>query len=286
MLIKSVHKAIQILVLFSLSNPLLGITEISRALRLKKPTVQGLVRTLLKEGFLQQDMETRKYRLGLKIYELGTILAGNLEINQKASMPAHELAKKTGQLVHIAIPDKDSCIITLDAYPRSQPFLSRSFGPRSPLYCTALGKAILAFLDQREINLYIKAAKLIPYTSNTIVEKKQLLRELEETRRRGYSVNREEHLLNRAAIGAPIFERGGRLSAAISLVGDPNHIAGEKTNALATEVMATAMEISRNMGFFLEAPFMEWMNRTHPNRIRDYVAVALNRPAGTSRKAL
>jgi IclR family transcriptional regulator, KDG regulon repressor len=284
MLIKSVHKAIQILVLFSLSSPLLGITEISRALKLKKPTVQGLVRTLLKEGFLQQDRETRKYRLGLKIYELGIILAGNLEINQKASMPAHELAKKTEQLVHIAIPDQDSCIITLDAYPRSQPFLSRSFGPRSPLYCTALGKAILAFSDQRDIKSYMKGAKLIPYTSNTIVEKNRLLTELEETRRRGYSLNQEEHLLNRAAIGAPIFERGGRLSAAISLVGDPIHIMGEKMDALATEVMTTAMEISRNMGFFLEAPLTEWMNRTRPNLIRNYVAVALNRPAGNTPK--
>ena len=118
------------------------------------------------------------------------------------------------------------------------------------------------------------------------MEKKQLLKELEETRLRGYSVNREEHLLNRAGIGAPIFERGGRLSAAISLVGDPKYIMGEKTDALATEVMTTAMEISRNMGFFLEAPFTEWMNKTHPNLIRDYVAVALNRPAGNTFKAL
>jgi IclR family transcriptional regulator, KDG regulon repressor len=270
MLIKSVHKAIQILVLFSLSKPLLGITEISRELKMKKPTVQGLVRTLLKEGFLQQDRETKKYRLGLKIYELGIILAGNLEINQKASMPAHDLAKKTGQLVHIAIPDRDSCIITLDAYPRSQPFLSRSFGPRSPLYCTALGKAILAFSEPSEIDRYVKEARLIRYTSNTIVEKKQLQKELEETRRRGYSVNREEHLLNRGAIGAPIFERGGRLSAAISLVGDPGRIMGEKMDGFATEVMTTAMEISRNMGFFLEAPVTEWTSRTHPNLMRDY----------------
>ena len=255
------------MMLFSLDRPLLGITEMSHVLKMNKPTVQGLVRTLLEKGFLQRDKETRKYGLGLKIYELGIILAGNLEINRKASTPAHELAKRTEQLVHMAIPDKDSCIITLDAYPWSQPFLSRSFGIRSPLYCTALGKAILAFSGRDETAAYLKNTKLIRYTSNTIVQKKQLFRELEETRRRGYSVNREEHLLNRAAIGAPIFERGGQLSAAISLVGDPKHITGEKMEALAAEVMATAMEISRNMGFFLEAPIAESLERAGRNRL-------------------
>lgn len=264
-MIKSIHKAVQILKLFSLDRPLLGITEISRVLNMKKTTVQGLVRTLLEEGFLQVDKETRKYRLGLNIYELGIILAGSLEINRKASMPAYELAKRSGQLVHLAIPDKDSCIITMDAYPRSKPFLSRSFSHRSPLYCTALGKAILAFSEQDEIEAYLTKTELIRYTPNTIVRKKQLLKDLDDTRRRGFSVNREEHLLNRAAIGAPIFERGGQLSGAISLVGDAAYIIGEKIDLFATQVMTTAMEISRNMGFFLEAPIAKTLDKVRTN---------------------
>ncbi len=143
-IIQSVHRAVQILSLFSCSKPRLGISEMSRALDLRKATVQGLVRTLARDGFLQQDQETRKYQLGLKIYELGVILAGALEINQKASNPAQQLAKRTRRLVHIAIPDNYSALITMDAYPRSQPFISPQFGPRAPLYCTALGKALLA----------------------------------------------------------------------------------------------------------------------------------------------
>ncbi|MFH1349502.1 MAG: helix-turn-helix domain-containing protein, partial [Pseudomonadota bacterium] len=88
MIIQSVHRAMQVLGLFSLSTPRLGISEISRALGLHKGTVQGLIRTLVHEGFLQQDQETRKYQLGFKIYELGLIMAGSLEVNQKASNPA------------------------------------------------------------------------------------------------------------------------------------------------------------------------------------------------------
>ena len=247
--IQSVQRAIHILNLFSFNKPRLGISEIGRSLNLPKGTVQGLVRTLAYGGFLQQDKETRKYQLGLKIYELGTILAGSLEINQKASNPAHQLAKRTRHLVRIAILNDYTTLVTMDAYPRSLPFLSRHLGARVPLYCTALGKALLAFLDQKEINTYIKQVELIPYTSKTITLKSQLLKELRETRKRGYSINREEHLLARAAIGAPIFGREGHPVASICIVADPSQITGEKIQRLAKEVIATALEISQMMGF-------------------------------------
>jgi len=261
MKIQSVHRATRVLSLFSLNKPRLGISEISRALDLHKGTVQGLVRTLVQEGFLQQDSETRKYQLGPKIYELGVVLAGSLEVNQKASNPAHQLAKRTQHLVRIAILDNDSALITLDAYPRSLPFLSRQFGPRAPLYCTAVGKALLAFLEQPEVDVYLEQTELTPYTANTLIQKDQLLRDLEETRQRGYSINREEHLLSRSAVGAPIFERRGRLSASMSLVGYPSYILGKHMESLAKEVMNTALEISRSMGYFQETHAVERMDR-------------------------
>ena len=253
MIIQSVHRAMQILGIFSLSEYRLGISEMSRLLNLNKGTVQGLVRTLVHEGFLKQDQETRKYQLGLRLYELGVISAGSLEINQRSSMLAHELAKRTQQLVRIAIFDKDSAMVTLDAYPRSEPFLSRHLGPRAPLYCTALGKALLAFSEQGELDAYLEQAELTPYTPKTITEKDHLLKELQETKQRGYSINKEEHLFGRTAIGAPIFGRNGRLAASICLVGNKSKILGKNMKNLAEEVKRTALEISRQMGYFPEA---------------------------------
>jgi DNA-binding IclR family transcriptional regulator len=246
--IQSIHRATQILGLFSLRDPYLGISEISRSLNLKKGTVQGLVRTLTGEGFLEQDGDTRKYRLGLKIYELGIILAGSLEINQKASGPVNQLAKQTQRLVRVAIRDKDSALVTLDAFPKSQPFYSPQFGPRAPLYCTALGKAILAFLNREEVKLYLEKVRLIPYSSNTIIQRNRLLEDLKETRKRGYSTNREEHMLGRAAIGAPIFGRKGYPVASIVVIVDPNQLDKEIGN-LAHAVRKTALEISQFMGY-------------------------------------
>jgi DNA-binding IclR family transcriptional regulator len=252
MKIQSVYRAMRILSLFTFSTPRLGISEISRAVNLHKGTVQGLVKTLADGGFLQQDQETRKYQLGLKIYELGFITAGNLEINRQASNPAHELAKKTRSLVHVAILQEDSAVITLGAYPRSIPFLSRQFGPRVPLHCTALGKVFLSFMEQSEIEAYFERTEFVPYTPNTILEKDRLVEELEETRKSGYSINREEHLLNRAAIGAPVFGRDKGVVASMSLVCNPLDILGEQLEVLAKEVTNTALEISRLMGYFPE----------------------------------
>lgn len=255
-LIQSVNRAIMILGLFSLAKPQLGITDMSRALKLHKGTVQGLVRTLTDQGFLEQDCYSRKYRLGSKVYELGIIRAGSLEINQKASIPAHQLALRTERLVRIATWDKNSTLVTMDVYPRSEPFLSRQFETRIPPHCTSLGKALLAFLEKDELNAYLEQAALFPYTPNTIVNKDQLLKELDETRLRGYSLNRGEHLLGRAGLGAPIFGREKRLVGSICLVCAAGQD-GENITKYAEDVKATALEISRHMGYFAEAHAVE-----------------------------
>ena len=249
MTIQSVNRALTILKLFSTQTPRLGITEISQMMGLHKATAQGLVRTLAEEGFLKQDPETKKYQLGLSIYELGGALASGLEINQRAVEPAHRLAVDTQFVVRTSILDGDSAIITLDAYPRSTPFLYPQFGLRFPLYCTAMGKALLAFLEPAFMHEYCKKTDFTPFTKNTITQKKQLLKELKEIRETGYSFNREEHLQARAAIGAPIFGRDGGITASVSIVGEPIRILGDEMVRLTQKVVATASEISQALGY-------------------------------------
>ncbi len=250
--IQSVNRALTLLSLFTHSSPRLGITEISKAMGLPKPTVHGLVRTLMKQGFVQQDPETRKYRLGLKIYELGIVLTGSLHINQRGAGLAYQLSKQTGLVSRIAIWDLDSALLTVNIEPRSHLLFAHQIGPRIPAYCSAVGRALLAFLEPREFQGYIDRVKLKPLTVNTITHKKQLVKEIEETRRRGYSIDREENLLGLACIGTPIFGSSGRLEGAISLSGDAKHIY-EKMETLVPELLNTAKEISRSLGYFPES---------------------------------
>jgi len=247
--IQSVHRAIQILNLFSLDRTGLGISEISRLTNLNKGTVQGLIRTLLQEGFLRQNQETRKYQLGIKLYELGIASAWSLEINQRSFVLAHDLAKRTEQHVRVAILDNGSMLVTLEAYPKSLPLPFRPRWVRIPLYCGSLGKAILAFLDPIELEKHLDQNEFIPYTSTTITSKKELRRVLEEIRQLGYSVNREERLSGRASIAAPIFNQQKQPIASICLAGYPRDILGESMEDLAIEVSHAALEISFQMGY-------------------------------------
>jgi IclR family KDG regulon transcriptional repressor len=255
--IQSVKRATEILSLFSIERPRLGITEISQLLSLNKATVQGLIRTLAQQGFLQQDKESRKYELGVKLYELGIAFSGGLEINQKAQEPAGRLAREVEQLVRVAIQNGDTAVVILDVLPRTEPLPFYSYGPRIPLFCTALGKALLAFSEEDEIVSYLDRVKFTRYTPRTITEKEQLLRDLQETRNRGYSINQGEHLLARASVGAPIFGRAGRVMASISIGGDPRNFTQDEIEKLANAVMMTASMISRRMGFYPGSPVGE-----------------------------
>jgi DNA-binding IclR family transcriptional regulator len=193
----------------------------------------------------------------LKIYELGAILAGTLEINTKSAGLAYQLANRTRLTSRIAIWDGNSALIILNVDPRSHSLFVHQIGPRIPAYCSAVGKAILAFLEPKELSVYFDRTELIPYTSKTITQKKQLELELGNTRRRGYSIDREETVLGLACIGAPIFGRRGRLEASISLSGDADLIKGKEMKGLIEALLKTAREISRSMGFFPETVFKE-----------------------------
>jgi DNA-binding IclR family transcriptional regulator len=250
--IQSVYRTLRLLSLFDRRRPNLGITEISRMMNLPKGTVHGFVRTLSNMKYLKQDPLTRKYHLGLKIYELGAILADSLEINEKASGPARQLANRTRLTSRIAVWDGDSALLTLNIDSRYHYSFVKQIGPRIPAYCSAAGKALLAFLERQELSTYLDQTELVPHTSNTITQKEKLLRELEGVRRRGYSEDRGESTPGLACVAAPIFGRDGKLEASISLSGDPGRIHGKQKKELVDLLVKTAREISRSMGYFSE----------------------------------
>jgi IclR family KDG regulon transcriptional repressor len=247
--VQSVNRALKLIFLFTHDTPRLGITEMSKTLGLSKPTVHALVRTLVNQGMLEQDPETRKYRLGFKLYELGIVLAGSLEINQKGAGLAYQLANETGLVARIAIWGLNSALITVNIEPRSHLYFIHQIGPRIPAYCSAVGKALLAYIAPGDLDAYLEQVHLNPLTANTITKKENLLEEIKEVRRRGYSFDREENLLGLACIGTPVFGWGGRLEGAISVSGDARVIYQE-TDSLLPELLKTGKEISQSMGYF------------------------------------
>jgi len=253
MAIQSVNRALDILFLFTGTSPRLGITEISKLLGLTKPTVHGLVQTLVKRGFLYQDPETRKYSLGLKIHELGSILTGTLKINQVGEGPAYRLANKTNHMVRIAIWDQNEILVTFNGIPGHHTAKYQQLGPRVPAYCSASGKAILSKLPPESLSEYLKEIKLTPYTSNTITKTSRLVKELERARKSGYAEDHEEYLPGLYCVSSTIFDRSGTPFAAISVSGGINFFSTPHLNDIIQNMIETAAEISRSMGYLQQA---------------------------------
>ena len=249
MRIQSLERAIGILNLFRKSRNPLGISEMAASLDLANTTVHGLVSTLEQNGFLQKDASTRKYRLGFALYELGSIQVSRLEINQKAVIPLQNLANKINRICRIGIWDRKSIIVTMTIQPQGHESTTRQFGPRLPGYCTALGKAILAHVPVSDLKAYLDTTELTAYTPNTIVDRRVLENNLARTKERGYSISRQEVLLHQVGLGAPVLTSGGEVVGAISARLNTEEQDTESMTTIAELLMATARQISLEMGY-------------------------------------
>jgi DNA-binding IclR family transcriptional regulator len=253
MSIQSLIRAAEILGLYTNARPVLGISEMAQLLGLAQPTVHGLVKTLVLVGFLEREEESRKYRLGHRLYELGTLMTESLEITQKAAPVAQRLAAQTGLYCRVAIRRGDSVLVTTLAYTKEAGTNMHEIGPSVPAYCNALGKAILAHLAPQELDIYLKKNPLIAYTPYTITDKEKLKGELKEYRKKGYFITRQELRLGRSGLAAPIFQRGGILVGAMSISGDPADVLDSRQKVLAAQIIAAAGEVSNSMGYRIVA---------------------------------
>lgn len=251
MSIQSVDRALSIISLFSLSRPTWGIADISKALNLSQPTVHALVQTLTKRGFLSQIPDTRKYSLGLQMYEYGVIAGIKLKINQIGSGPAVGLVKSTNMTVRIAIMDNFQVVVTLNISPQPQSLQLLQIGPRTPAYSSAMGKAILCHFSEDQLDEYLAQCDFRTFTPHTITNKVKFIKDLEESRNKGYAVDREEYMLGFACIGTAIFDETNKPVGAISLSGEPNFLQDDSLSTKVYEMMSVATEISRNLGHYL-----------------------------------
>lgn len=253
MTIQAVKRALDILSLFSPSRPNMSLAEISRLTGLPKPTVHGLVQTLLEEGYISQDEQTRQYAVGLRVVELGSIFSGSLKINQVAGDLVRRMAVSTGQHVRIAIWDNDTMLVTYNAFPTVDHLIYQQIGPRIPGFCSAIGKAVLSALEERELAAYLDRTSLQKFTANTITSRKKLEKFLRRVAADGFATENQEFLLGMSCVAVPVFDASLKAVAAISLSGTPDILETDRLAELVPILVQTGFEISRRMGYFPES---------------------------------
>jgi IclR family transcriptional regulator, KDG regulon repressor len=248
-LLGSVRNAARVLRAFSQADQELGVTELAARLNLGKSTTHRLLATLEAERLLEQDQSTGKYRLGLALYELGTIVTEHVDLHQAALPVLTTLRHSTGEMVHVAVLDGLEVIYVerLESHHLMPVF--RQVGHRLPAHWTSSGKILLAALPRAELTRRLAGATLEARTDRTIHDVDLLLEELDRCAARGWASNVEEGHVGVTSVGAPLRGADGTVIAAVSVVGASARVQGETMRHYTAMVVEAAAVISRRLGY-------------------------------------
>jgi len=247
--LSSVRNAARLLCAFTPADRDLGVSELAARLGLAKSTIHRLLSTLALEGLIERDPVSGRYRLGLKLYELGTIAADHLDLHEVVAGPIDDLRNRTGETVHVAILDGPEVVYIAR---RESPHTLRLFlrvGHRNHAHCTSTGKVLLAFLPATERAAILDGRELPAHTKYTITDRTKLDAELDAIRRRGWAENINESELGVHSVAAPIRDASGRVVAAISAAGPAPRFTPDVMRRVAAETVRAADTISTRLGW-------------------------------------
>ncbi len=247
--VQSLERALKIIDLLAHSSKPMGVTEIGKLIGVHKSTAYRLVSTLRQFGYVDQDEETEKYFLGLKPLELSSIINERLDIKNMIHPYLEELADKTGETVHLAVREGDEIVYIDKVESKHTIRMYSRIGARAPLYCTALGKCLLAFGPEELVKKWTSKDTLPQRTPNTIKDGNELAEELKKIREQGYALDREEFEPWIKCIGAPIINRKGKVICSISISIPAFRLDDERLQELIPILLQTRDAISEKLKY-------------------------------------
>ena len=250
--VQSLERALNILELMAQEGIPISVSELAAKVGLKVSTVHRLLATLAHRGYVEQDPETSKYRLGLKLLEVGNASLYYFDVRTVARPYLESLVDKCNETSNLAVLDGTE-VVYIDQVESKNMIIVKMFaqvGNRGPVHCTASGKCLLAYLDDDKLNEILNKLSLVKHTNETIVDLNYLRKELSRVKEDGYAFDwgeMEEHV---RCVAAPIFDRAGRAVASVSISGPSNRITSYYIkNELVDLVKETASQISYKMGY-------------------------------------
>lgn len=248
--VQSVDRALSILE--ALSDGEMGLIDLSKKVELNKSTVHRLLNTLIYKNYVSQNPENNKYRLTFKVLELGNKMLNTISIVSIAKPYITRLAEETNEVVHLVSIEGNE-VVYIDKIDSNNTIRMHSYiGKSIPIYCTAVGKAYMASMDDE---MFFETWKnieknIVKLTDNTITTKEAMLEELKRIRDTGYSIDREENEEDVVCVAAPIFNFDKKVKYAISISTPKIRINDEKIKLFGRLVKDTADKISKELGYF------------------------------------
>ena len=228
----------------------LSIGELSERLSMDKATVHRLVNTIKDSGFINQNLDTKKYANSLKLLAMGNRVMEKLGIKHIARPIIEDLAQKAGETINLGVLvdnkimyiDKLECTSTIK--------VGLGVGTTVPCYCSGLGKAILAFTSEPALSNLLDTVRFETFTDSTIADRDAFLRDLSLTKERGYSLDDEEYVVGLICIGAPVFDFHGNPVAAVTVSCPKYRYDKDRHLSLfSTLAMNAARNISLKLGY-------------------------------------
>jgi DNA-binding IclR family transcriptional regulator len=245
--LSSVATAIELLKVFSEDEVELGISTLAKRLGVAKSTAHRLATTLVAANLLEQDRVSGKYRLGIALFRLGTLVRRRMNVSEVARPHLFSLRQTTNETVHLAILDGTE-IMYVYFLESTQAIRMRSdLGLRKPAYCTAEGQAILAFRPPEVVEAVIRKG-LHPRTPQTIAEPVSLMKALDAVRQKGCAIEDEESEVGVRCIAAPVRNDAGEVIAAVGVAGPVSRLSKKALTAFMPHVIGTAEAISASLG--------------------------------------
>jgi DNA-binding IclR family transcriptional regulator len=244
--INSLAKGLEVLDLLVESGDA-SVSEVAKALGFNRAGSHRFLSTLSELGYVEKNEQAR-YAAGMKLLEMGLKLAGRLEIRKISKPFMQRLAEAFRETVNLGLYDHFEVLHVDKISSREILRIDTQTGSRTPVYCTALGKAILAFLPPSEQEGFLKYVKLKRHGPNTITSKKKLINVLAGIRLKGYAVDDEELSAGLRCVAAPIFDHNGQASYALSVAGPAVRLSLERIEKIQPRLKKFCREISAKLG--------------------------------------
>jgi DNA-binding IclR family transcriptional regulator len=246
--LKSMVKMMAILDCFSTVERKLSAAEIAARTGIPRGTVHRIMRTMRDLGVVDQERDRDQYRLGMKLFELGTTVLANMDLHREANASVEALTRASGETVHLSVFDGKSSTVINRTDPDGTRVNTLFVLESSPAHATASGKVALAHQPAAAIERFI-ARGLPRIAPNTITDPDVLRADLALIRERGYAIDNEELAPNTKCVGAPIRNATGSVFAAISVSGQARRFTPERIAAYADLVRYHAQAISLQLGY-------------------------------------
>jgi DNA-binding IclR family transcriptional regulator len=245
--VPSVDRALDLLELLAMSDRGLTLSDVSRVLGIPKSSTHYLLHDLAWRGYVERDPDGGTFSLGIQATRLATIRLTKSLLTVLCEPYVRELAKNLKLCAQLGIFDAAEALVIAKADPGAEVKFDSWIGRHFELHCTALGKALIAFLSKPELTKLFENRALPKHNPNTICSMQSLEIHLRKVRANGFAVDDEEHELGVRCIAAPIFNFWGKPIASICVFGPTSMLPNGTVKSLGSQVASATAEVSRHL---------------------------------------